>query len=65
MKKFKIELELYNFVNKTTDIWAKEEYAHDVDEAYKKAQEVEKEINDLRSDEIAASIKSVIPIRED
>lgn len=62
--KYKIKLELYNFVDKTTNLWQKEEYAKDIDEAYRKAQQVIKEINDLRADEIAASIKSVDPIKE-
>lgn len=61
MEKFTVEIELHNQDDDSVDVWAKVEFADSMDEAYKRAESVVREINNSE-DELHASVKSVVPV---
>lgn len=61
MEKFVVEIELHNHADNSVDVWAKVEFADNIEEARERAESVVREINDLE-DELHASVKSVVPV---
>lgn len=61
MEKFVVEIELHNHADNSVDVWARVEFADNIEEARERAESVVREINDLE-DELHASVKSVVPV---